>query len=53
MFAVYNDPESDEVTAYNVIVATADRENKVATPTGTLIQQPEVKQVFDSFEIVG
>lgn len=47
MFVVYDDPESDDVAAYNVIVGTVDQENKVATTPGTLIQQPAVQQVFN------
>jgi hypothetical protein len=52
MFVVFNDPNSDEVTAFHVIVGTIDSENGVATPPGTLISIPPVKQIFDSFEIV-
>ena len=53
MFVVYNDPEDEaEVTAFEIIVATIDRENKVLTPPGTLMQRPEVRQIFDSFEVL-
>jgi hypothetical protein len=52
LFAVYNDPESDEVAGYTlpgIIMESADVE---ATSPDTLANIPEVKQVLDSFELV-
>jgi hypothetical protein len=51
LFAVYNDPESDEAMGYAVPVGM-ESADIVSTPPGTLPNVPSVKQILDSFELV-
>jgi hypothetical protein len=52
---VYNNPEGneniDDVRAFKLEVGAQDA-NVQTTPPGTMLQRPEVRQIFDSFQLV-
>ena len=54
MLVVYNNPggidEIDDVRAFKLEVGKQDA-NVVTTPPGTMLQRPEVRQVFNTFEL--
>jgi hypothetical protein len=55
MLVAYNNPEGneeiDDVMAFKLEVGKQNA-NVQTTPPGTMLQRPEVRQVFDSFELV-
>jgi hypothetical protein len=55
MLVVYNNPEGnqniDDVRAFKLVVGAQDA-NVQTTPPGTMLQRPEVRTVFDSFELL-
>jgi hypothetical protein len=55
LLAVYNNPdgnqEPDDVKAFKLEVG-AQNANVQTTPPGTMTQRPEVRQIFDSFELI-